>query len=269
MYLKENVQKLKEIGLTDEEIRKIKKSKWLLEYCKPEDIFLLKLAYLVKTERRPAYEIIEGNLKSVERFETNFISLVNVFTFKCRSSAEEYMKTHFKSFLHIPKDRLDWCHFKTMVDSFLGSRYGSRNIYSLVDFKVHIFETSDLSLYTLYMNNCGVLWISKEQRVWIFAGLLTEENLESVIRGAEEFANKIFSSEWWQKLVEAVSLTESLGPSFKEYSEKVERLKEIKDWFDTLAEVAPAFHKIKKVPLDFVSQITTFYTQLLEEYLKM
>ncbi len=269
MYLKENIRKLKEIGLTDREIDRIRKSRWILEHCKPHDIFLLKIAYMVKTERPPSYEVIEGGRRAVEHFEKRFRTMIDIFSSECGLSAKNFMKTHFEEFVYTPGEQLDWCHFKVLMDFLLTFKKGPRIIYSLVDFEAKIFETPGAFLYTLYMNDCGVMWISRGKRMWFFAGPLVEGNFKEMIKKAREFADRIFGSEWWEKLSGLISLVDEVGPSFREYAEKVEKLKEIRDWLSALSEVEPALLKVKKVPADFTSQITTFYTYLLEEYLKM
>ena len=269
MYLEENIRRLKETGLTGEELKRIKKGKWLIEHCYPEDVFLLKLAYLLKTRRPPLYRIIEGSNETVKHFERNFGTIMELFCLRCESASEEYMKKHFRKFLYIPRNKLDRHHFKTLLDFMLFSGYPPSNICSIVDFEVSIFGKTDLFLYTLYMYECGVMWMGGKERMWFFAGPLVEEDLERMVEGAQEFSRRIFSSEWWRKLSEVVPLAEMFGSSLGEYIEKVERLKEIKDWFETLSELKPVLLRLKKVPLDFTSQITAFYAQLLEEYLKM
>ena len=49
----------------------------------------------------------------------------------------------------------------------------------------------------------------------------------------------------------------------------MEKMREIKDWFDTLRVIKPAVLRTGRVPEDFMSQITVMYSRLLEEYMEM
>jgi len=267
VYFRENAERLKEIGLTEDEIRKIKKLRWLLEYCRPEEVFLLKLAYLVKTSRIPKYEVIEGSGEAVKRFEKDLRGMIENFPSECEESVKEYMKENFREFLHIPKERLGICHFKTLADFLLSIRNGSRILYSLVDLRVHIFERKGVFLYSLSMNECGVIRIGRKGRGWSFSGPLLQEYPEKFVKNAGEFAERLFSSEWWEKLSEMAEFIKELPEG--EYSRKLEKLNEAKEWFELLRELDPALRKIRKVPFTFVSQTIAYHIYLLEEYLKM
>ena len=268
MYLKENVQKLREIGLTDEEIKKIRKGRWLFEYCKPDEIFLLKIAYLIKSGRSPAYEIIKGDRKAVEHFERRLRNLVDLFALSCTEAAERYMREHFEEFLYIPRNQLGYCHFKVLTDFFLTFRNSSRVLCSLVDFRVQISEVEDVFLYSLSMHGCGVMWMGKGKKMWFFAGPLIKKD-PKIIEDAVEFADRVFTSEWWEKLSGFLPFLRETHPSLRSHLEKIEKLHEIKEWFDALKAAKPVLEKLKQVPGDFMSQIITMYVQLLEEYMEM
>ncbi len=270
MFLKENTERLKKIGLTADEIKKIKKTRWLIEYCKPTDLFLLKLAYYIKYGKPPLYEIIEGDEKTVSNFERNMKNIINVFSERCEETARNYMREHFDSFLFVKKEELRDHHFKVFTDFFLSLKGGAKAIYAFVDFRVRLFERKDVFLYDLRMNNCGVMWMGKKNKVWILAGPLTDdENIERIINNSIEFSDRIFGSEWWQKILNLLPLLKDMPESLKDYDEKIQKLQETKEWFWTLKTVKPALMKIKSVPLDLISQITMHYAKLLEEYMKM
>lgn len=269
MYFNENVKRLKEIGLTEKEINKAKKGRgrWILEYCRPEDAFLLKIAYFVKSRAFPKYEVIEGGEEAEEHFERNVEDMIRSFVFECEESAEKFMKDSFKEFLFIPKKKLGVCHFKVLADFLLSSRKGPKVLCFFVDFKVHVFKKKQVFLHSLSMGDCGVIQMGKGKKKWIYAGPLTQEYPREVMESTERFADLIFTSEWYQKLLKLSEIIREL-PS-EEYSQKIKKLTKIKMWFDVLKEVRPALHRIERVPFSLTSEMFSFSIFLLDEYMRM
>ena len=159
MYLEENIKKLKEIGLSDEEIKKIKRSRWLIEYCRPTDLFLLKLAYMVKYRRFPAYETMEEGKEAISDFENELKHMIDVFSEKCEEAAQQYMQHHFEEFLFIPRHKLKSYHFKTLADFLLSLEKGEKILMSLSDFRALVFKKGNVFLHGIKMYECGTVWI--------------------------------------------------------------------------------------------------------------
>ena len=267
VLLEENLRKLEEIGLGKEDIKKIERTRWLIEYCKPSEIFLLKIAYLVKYRKPPLPKILGGNRKKAHQvMNKRARSIVSFMSETCQDALANYMKNHFEEFLFIPKDSLDHHHFKALAD-FLVSIGGISAVNLFIDLDIYLFEKDGIFLLSIELYDSSILWIEGKGRIWTFGGNVTEE-FKDTVKTSIEFADKIFTSDWWMKVQEAGNLIKTLRRVSPEFSNRIHTLTEIKQWFDNLREIVPALMKLRKVPLDFVSMITTYTAKLLEEYLE-
>lgn len=257
------IQKLKEIGLTEEEIKRIKGTRWLLEFCEPTDLFLLKLAYLVKTKAIPLPKVVKGYDSALLKLNKIMRNLLKVYAESCQEEVRDYMKRHFDKFLHITE--MDYYHFITLADSILSLKEGWRIFYGLSDFSGEILEEKDVFMVNLYTKKCGVLWLQKKSKIWIYAGEVEQGNVSETMERILPFIRNVFTSEWWRR-IEDIVLENYLDLIPSNRKQKIDQLMEIKEWFDLMEFISPY---IKIFPIELHAQILAYYSILVEEYMNM
>ena len=290
MYYEENISRLEEVGVEREEVEgTIKINRWILEYCKPEEIFLLKLAFLIKFYRvsgrvyKP--RIVAGSERKLKRFfaENRVLLLNTLLGSNCSDRFGDFMRENFSEFLGIERSGIGVNEYLILAKAI------SKNITALhtlmeADVELGMVKEEDLSAYAAVITarDCAGMLIGIEEgggkkHIYPVSGIKLETRMfKEATSGFMKISERFFSSDKWKTLKDFWQSYQSILTSMKGQDIVFERLGvSLSDMlymldierFYKLFKKQNIFERFSCLPADFGALLTSYSTKILSQYL--